>query len=317
MKDSFDRDIKYLRISVTELCNLRCSYCMAEHGVLKKRHDEMLRNEEIVAIARAAASLGIEKIRITGGEPLVKHGIVELCRDISNIDGINELCITTNGILLKDLALPLKEAGVTRINISLDTMKPEKYKSITRIGEYRDFQEGYESLKKANFEKTKMNVVLIKGFNDDEIKDFVYLTLEEDIEIRFIELMPIGEDLNFSLGEYMPCEDVLKVVPELESTEKISGVANIYKLPNAKGRVGLIRPISCDFCGTCDKLRVTADGKIKPCLHLGNEYDVKDLEFEEVKRVLEQCIVEKPARREILGHGNISKAGRNMNQIGG
>ncbi len=317
MKDSFNRDIKYLRISVTELCNLRCQYCMPEEGIPKKSHESMLRNEDMVSIAKAAASLGIEKIRITGGEPLVKRGIVQLCKDISSINGIEELCLTTNGIMLENMAQPLKDAGVTRINLSLDTLKADKYKKITRTGCFEEFMKGYNALKEAKFDKVKINVVLIKGFNDDEIEDFVELTRNEDIEVRFIEMMPIGRDLKFDFGEYMPCEEVLKKVPELEGEEEVSGVAELYKLPDGEGRVGLIKPISCDFCESCNKIRITSDGKIKPCLHLEKEYNIKGLNFEEMTEVLKTAIFEKPERREELGHGQLSQAGRNMNQIGG
>ncbi len=317
MRDTFNREIEYLRISVTELCNLRCAYCMSEEGVFKKQHDEMLRNEEIVDVVKCAAKLGIRKVRITGGEPLVKKGIIELCRDIKKIKGIDELCITTNGILLKEMARPLKEAGVNRINLSIDTMKEDRYKRITRSGELTSLAESCRELRKVEFDKIKINVVLIKGFNDDEIKDFVEITQNEDVEVRFIELMPIGENLNFDLGTYMPCEEVLKIVPELTTNENFSGVADLYSLPNAKGKVGLIKPISCEFCDTCNKIRITADGKIKPCLHMKKEYNIKGLNTKEIEEMLIKTIKEKPKRREKLGDGHKSRAGRYMNQIGG
>ncbi len=317
MKDSFKRDITYLRISVTELCNLRCGYCMPAEGLPKKSHMDMLRYEEILDAAKAAVSLGITKIRITGGEPLVKKGIIDLCKDIAAIDGLKELCVTTNGTLLEEMAQQLKDAGVNRINLSLDTLNPEKFKKITRTGDFASIQRGMAAMKKANFDKVKINTVLIGGFNDDEIEDFVNLTLDDDIEVRFIELMPIGDNLDFK-GEFISCDEVLKKMPALEPVEKDeAGVATLYKLPEGKGKVGLIRPISCDFCEECNKIRLTADGKIKPCLHLEDEHCLKGEDYEGMRKIIEESVLQKPERRKELGEGNLSQAGRNMNQIGG
>lgn len=317
MRDRYNRNITYLRVSVTELCNLRCKYCMPEEGIEKRNHWEMMTAEETIDAVNAAASLGINKIRITGGEPLVKRGIVELCQHIAHIEGIEEVCITTNGTLLAQYAQALKEAGVSRVNISLDTLKPERFKEITRLGSLDDALEGIEAAQKAGFEKIKINVVLMGGFNDDEIPDFVKMTKNDPIEVRFIELMPIGGGIGFDKAKFVSCDTVLETVPQLVSLEEEAGVARMYQLPGAKGRVGLIRPVSCDFCQGCNKIRLTADGKLKPCLHSNQEISLKGLSRESMKVTMERAILDKPEKREEINAQSPSKAGRDMNQIGG
>lgn len=317
MRDNYNREINYMRISVTELCNLRCRYCMPEEGIAKKAHEEMMTAEETIAAAEAAAKLGIRKIRITGGEPLVKRGIVKLCGEISSIPGIEEVCITTNGTLLPQFAEDLKAAGVSRLNISLDTLDPEKYRYITRRGELREALDGIRAAEEAGFSKIKINNVLMGGFNDDEIPRFVELTKERPLEVRFIELMPIGGGINFDKARFVSCETVLERVPELVSLEKEEGVARLYALPDAAGQVGLIRPISCEFCEGCNKIRLTADGKLKPCLHSNQEISLKGLDREQMEHVLRAAILDKPRKREELDAENPSRAGRDMNQIGG
>ena len=317
MIDNYGRDINYIRISVTELCNLRCRYCMPEEGVEKRAHDEMMTAEETLAAAKAAVSLGISKIRITGGEPLVKRGIVRLCREIAAIEGVEELCITTNGTLLREFAKPLREAGVNRINISIDTLKPEKFTYITRLGRLEDVLDGIDAVFEAGFEKIKLNVVLMGGFNDDEIGDFVSMTEDRALEVRFIELMPIGGGIEFDKAGFISCETVLEKVPELVPLGITDGVASIYALPGAKGRVGLIRPISCEFCSGCNKIRLTADGMLKPCLHLDGEISIKGLAEEDMAGVMKKAILDKPQMRDMMDADNPSRAGRNMNRIGG
>ncbi len=315
MIDDYGRNINYLRISLTELCNLRCKYCMPEEGVPKKQHGDMFTWEEYLSAIRGAISLGITKVRLTGGEPLVKYGIVDLCREIAALPGLEEVCLTTNGTLLPKYAKGLKEAGVDRLNISLDTLNPERYKEITRLGNLEDALAGIQAAKEAGFENIKINVVLIKGFNDDEVEDFVELTRDEDIEVRFIELMPIGDGID--RGEYMSGEEVLEMVPQLVSLEKTDGVATLYALPGAKGRVGLIKPISCDFCEDCNKIRLTADGNLIPCLHSSEEVPLKGLDEDEMVEKMRETILRKPEKRQALDGEHPSQAGRNMNQIGG
>jgi len=317
MIDNYGRDINYMRISVTELCNLRCTYCMPEEGVCKRDHSEMMTAEETLQAAKAAVSLGIKKIRITGGEPLVKRGIAKLCREIAEIEGLEELCITTNGTLLVQHAKALKEAGVNRLNISIDTLDADKYAEITRLGNLQDVLDGIDAAFEAGFDKIKLNVVLMGGFNDSEIPDFVNMTKDRDIEVRFIELMPIGGGIGFDKAKFVSCETVLEKVPELESLDMADGVAAMYSLPDARGRVGLIRPISCEFCSGCNKIRLTADGMLKPCLHSDDEICIKGAAPEEVPELMKKAILGKPEMRETLDAENPSRAGRDMNQIGG
>ena len=317
MIDRLGRDITYLRISVTDKCNLRCRYCMPEEGVCKKNHEDMLTEDEIIQAVKAAAALGIRKIRITGGEPLVKKNIVSICRRTAAVEGINEVCLTTNGILLPQLAKDLKAAGVKRINLSLDTLDPEKYTYITRIGKLENFQAGLEAAFEAGFEKIKVNAVLIGGFNEDEIIPLANLTKEYPLDMRFIELMPILNSDEFGETAYVPYSRVLEKLPEAVPVEPDGGVAKLYRLPNAKGNIGLISPINAYFCGECNRLRLTQDGKLKPCLHAADEYSIKGLDFDGMKAVMEQAIWNKPAWHGDLDAINRSKAGRNMNEIGG
>lgn len=317
MIDKYGRQIDYMRISVTELCNLRCRYCMPEEGIVKRDHEEMMTAAETIDAVKAAVSLGVKKIRVTGGEPLVKRGIVELCENIAAIDGVEELCMTTNGTLLPGYARELRAAGVDRVNISLDTLKADRYKEITRIGELSEALSGIEAAFEAGFEKVKINTVLMGGFNDDEIEDFVRLTIDRPLEVRFIELMPIGGGIEFEKARFISCVRVLESVPGLEPLDMTDGVAAMYALPGAKGRVGLIRPISCDFCEGCNKIRLTADGMLKPCLHSGAEISIKGRSREEMTEVIREAILSKPQMRETLDAENPSHAGRNMNSIGG
>ena len=203
MRDTFGREITYLRLSVTELCNLRCRYCMPEDGVCKKSHEEMLTEDELVLAAKAAAELGITKIRITGGEPLIKRNILHICERISAIEGVNDLCLTTNGTMLEEFAMPLKKAGVSRLNISLDTLDREKFEHITRRNNFEDALAGIEAAVNAGFEKIKINAVLIGGFNDDEIASLANLTKKYPVDVRFIELMPMYDSGDFTEKAYI------------------------------------------------------------------------------------------------------------------
>ena len=317
MIDQFGRNITYLRISVTDKCNLRCRYCMPEDGICKKDHADMLTEDEIITAVEAAAKLGITKVRITGGEPLVKKNIVSICRRTAAVEGIKEVCLTTNGVLLPQLAKPLREAGVTRLNLSLDTLDEEKYSYITRIGKLENFRAGLEAAFEAGFEKIKINAVLIGGFNDDEIVSLAELTKMYPLDVRFIELMPMYDSGDFGEKAYLPYSKVLEKLPEAEAVAGDGGVAKLYRLPGAKGSIGLISPVSAHFCGSCNRLRLTADGKLKPCLHAADEYSIKGLNFEETKAVFEKAIWNKPAWHGDLDAVNRSKAGRNMNEIGG
>lgn len=313
MKDRFGRNITYLRISVTDLCNLRCKYCMPESGVKSLCHSDILSIEEIVEIVKVASKNGIKKIRLTGGEPLVRRGFINLCKQISEINEIEDIAITTNGVYLKDMADELFENKVRRINFSLDTLIKEKYNDITRRNDFDKTMESLFYAIKKGF-KVKINVVLIGGFNDDEIQDFVNLANDYDLEVRFIELMQIGETANWSKNKFVSNKIVLEKVPELEF-DGVSGVAKIYKIKGQKGRIGLISPISCSFCEDCNRIRLTSDGKLKPCLHSKDEINLKGLSGEELEEVFKRGIFEKPEKHHL--EDGKSESARDMNKIGG
>ena len=317
MIDQFGRDITYMRLSVTDKCNLRCRYCMPAEGVCLKEHKEMLTEDEMITAVEAAAALGVKKLRITGGEPLVKRNIVSICRRAAMVEGIEEVCLTTNGIFLPKLAEPLKAAGVKRINLSLDTLNPEKYAYITRIGTLDGFMKGLHAALDAGFEKVKINAVLIGGFNDDEIIPLAELTQKYPVDMRFIEMMPMYDSGDFKEASFVPYTKVLEALPDAVPVESDGGVAKLYRLPGALGNVGLISPLNAHFCGTCNRIRLTADGKIKPCLHSNVEYSLKGMDYEGMKAELEKAIWNKPQWHGDLDAAHRSQAGRNMNQIGG
>ncbi len=314
MQDLYQREISYLRVSITDLCNLRCRYCMPE-GVCRKRHEDILSFEEIREIVTAAAVLGVTKVRVTGGEPLVRRGCVNLCRMLSEVPGIREVAVTTNGILLEKYARGLKEAGVRRVNVSLDTLRPERYRAITGGGHLEEALAGLREAFRAELTPVKVNTVLIGGFNQDEIQDFVELTRETPLEVRFIELMPMGGA--FGKNAYLPGDTVLNRMPELRPLPEKGGVARLYQLPGAKGRVGLISPLSCHFCGECNRLRLTSEGVLKPCLHSSQEILVRGKHGEELREALRLAVRSKPPMHGALDAEHLSEAGRSMNTIGG
>ncbi len=290
---------------------------MPPEGVRTRELREILSLEEIAEIVRAAAELGIRKLRLTGGEPLVRRGVVDLCRELAAIPAIEELTLTTNGVLLPAMAEELKAAGVRRVNISLDTLNPEKYASITRGGRLDDALAGIRAAQAAGLTPLKLNTVLIGGFNDDEIPALAALTEREEIEVRFIELMPIGCAGGFGPEAYLPCAAVLERLPRLEALEGDGGVARRYRLPGAAGTMGLISPLSCSFCSTCNRIRLTADGFLKPCLHSREEISLRGLHGETLRRRLEEAILAKPAEHGALSAWERSQSARDMNQIGG
>lgn len=320
MIDSFGREINYLRISVTDLCNLRCKYCMPEKGIDKKCHNEMLRNEEIIRIVKDMSELGITKIRITGGEPLVKKGIVEMISQINQIPKIEEIVLTTNGILLADMADELKKAGLRRVNISLDTMDAVKFEEITRKNHLHKVLEGIDKAIEVGLTPVKINTVLIGGFNDNEVSDFIELTRIRDIDVRFIELMPIGEASLWNKEKFLSTDSILEDEKNLFPVvgKDKSSPAKYYKLPDSKGNVGLINPISCSFCKNCNRIRITSDGKLKLCLHSDVEIDVMNAlrNGEDIKAIIKEAIINKPEEHR-LGDEDFEPITRNMNRIGG
>ena len=314
MKDSFEREITYLRVSVTDLCNLRCRYCMPD-GVCRKRHEDILTFEEITEIVTAAAALGIRKVRVTGGEPLVRRGCVDLCRMIAAVPGVEEVDLTTNGVLLEKYARDLRAAGVKRVNISIDSLVPEKYADITGGGRLADALAGIRAAREAGLAPIKLNCVLIGGFNDDEIGDFVELTRAEPVELRFIELMPMGG--RFGRSAYLPGSVVLERAPDLAALPDNGGVARLYRLPDGAGRVGIISPVSRHFCASCNRLRLTSEGALKPCLHSDQEISVRGLHGEALTEAIRAAVYAKPKMHGALDAEHMSAAGRTMNTIGG
>lgn len=315
MKDRYGRTIKYLRLSVTDLCNCRCVYCMGENGVPRLPHSAILSFEEIEEIVRAAVSLGVTKVRLTGGEPLVRRGIDELVRRLRGIEGVEELAMTTNGARLAEYAEALKEAGLDRLNVSLDTLDPEKFRRITRIGELRDTLDGLDAARRAGFERIKLNTVLMGGVNDDEIAEIAALAKDGAFDVRFIELMPIGECTDWDRRRFLPAERVLEYLPKGERVPS-DGVAELWRPAGFRGTVGLIRPLSHRFCADCNRIRVTADGCLKPCLHSAREIPLRGKHGEALVRTIAEGMQTKP-REHHMADGHASESRRGMNRIGG
>ena len=314
MMDQYGRTIDYLRLSVTDLCNYRCRYCMPAEGVEKGPHGSVLTVEELVEIGEAAVKLGVRKIRLTGGEPLVRRGILDICRGLRAIPELKELCLTTNGSLLPELAQPLREAGVDRLNISLDTLKPERFQEITRRGTLDEVMEGIKAAEDAGFQNLKLDTVLMGGVNDDEIGDFLALTMEHPWEVRFIELMDMGPCAAWPKERFLPVTEVLRRFPQLEKIRP-NGVARRYRLPGAVGTAGLIAPVSYEFCGDCRRIRVTADGRLKGCLHSREEIPLRGLHGDALTEAIRRGILQKPRQHHLTEHA--SDTPRTMNQIGG
>lgn len=344
LNDSHGRPINYLRISITDRCNLRCVYCMPEEGVPARSHDEILRYEEILLIVRAAVELGITKVRITGGEPLVRGGVVEFVRQLASLDGLEDIALTTNGVLLSRYAAPLKEAGLRRVNVSMDTLRPDRFRMITRLGHLDEVMAGIEAAEEAGLRPLKINCVAVKGFNDDEIVDFCRLTFKREWHVRFIELMPVGgsgaveEDISCQHSlpglasvdvraetSFMSIEEIRERVQSVGDLIPYGGVsgagpAKYYRIEGAIGTIGFISPVTDHFCFSCNRLRLTADGMLRPCLLSENEIPLREairggVTFAELKDILAKAAWEKPHRHN-LGGGASSK-GRTMAQIGG
>jgi cyclic pyranopterin phosphate synthase len=328
--DAYNRPISYLRISVTDRCNLRCIYCMPEEGVPWRPHDEVLRYEEIEVVVHAAAELGISKVRLTGGEPLVRLGVVDLVHKISRIPGVDDLAMTSNGVLLARYAHDLANAGLHRVNISLDTLDAERFRQITRCGDLVDVLAGIEAARQVGLRPIKINTVVIRGMNDDEVVDLAARTLEAGWwNIRFIELMPVGN------GGLMPDQWERRVVTAQEVRRRVEaelgdlvpakmsaggGPARYYRLPGAKGTIGFITPISEHFCYRCNRLRLTADGQLRACLLSDQEVDLRTslrrgANVDQIKALIVDGINRKPRRHHLSEH--VHPPGRAMSEIGG
>jgi len=333
--DTFNRPINYLRISVTDRCNLRCIYCMPAEGINLLSHDDILTYEEITTIVRLAAELGINKLRLTGGEPLVRARLPELVDMLANIDAIDDIALTTNGILLKEYAGELKEAGLKRVNVSLDSLNEDKFERITRHRKLSDVLHGIEAAKACGLNPVKINMVVMRGINDDEVLDFAKLTITEGWHVRFIELMPFVMDNPpeghstarnaDSQSQFMPADEIkerLNSLGELKPSLPIkgNGPAKYFRFSQARGTVGFITPVSQHFCFNCNRLRLTAEGKLRPCLLSDQEIDLRQplrsgASAEKLKQVITEAIQTKPKEHQ-LSRGHTSK-NRHMSQVGG
>ncbi len=326
--DSFERKIDYLRLSVTDRCNLRCTYCMPEDGVPKLDHSEILSYEEVLTLARIVVGMGISKIRITGGEPLVRRDIITLCSKISNIPGIKSLSLTTNGVLLPNFAEALFSAGIRRINVSLDTLKPEKFAAITRYDRFSDVWEGIAAAHRAGISPIKLNAVMLRGVNDDEIEDLARLTLSHPYHVRFIEHMPFnagqgeGRERKFVAAPEI-LERLKKVAPlSICDEEQSNGPAVHFRFRDAPGKIGIISPVSNHFCPSCNRLRVTAEGKLRTCLFSKEETDLRqalrdNLPIEAICRIIRNAIASKPEKHELSSPVFRKCISRQMFSIGG
>lgn len=278
--DQYNRRLNYLRISLTDRCNLRCLYCLPRKGIPKLNHEDILTYEEILRLARIAVNLGVDKIRLTGGEPLLRKGIYEFIRNVRALPGLRDISLTTNGVYLKKNAEKIKSCGIKRINVSLDTLRPERYEKITGYDSFHEVWEGIELARKLRFHPIKINMVVIRGMNDDEVVDFARLSQQHPYHIRFIEYMPIG--LTGPEGDLHHVPNSL-IKEQLSKLWKLSSVGNgihdgparRFKFEGAPGEIGFISPISHHFCHVCNRLRLTASGGLRPCLLSNEEEDLR------------------------------------------
>ena len=314
MIDQYNRSITYLRISVTDLCNYRCIYCMGSDGVRKKSHADILSIEDMTEIAKTAYELGVRKIRLTGGEPLIRKGIVSLCENIRAISDDIELCLTTNGSLLPHYAPLFKKAGVDRLNISLDTLDPARFREITRIGDLNDVLRGIDAALSAGFEPIKINTVLMGGINDGDIPALVGLCKDRPLFLRFIELMPLGVCADWDKRRFISADCVSE---QFEGVKEImsDGVSRVYRIDGYMGSIGVITPMSDRFCHVCNRIRVTADGMLKPCLHSDDEISLSGLHGDALKAAMIEGVNRKPECHHLIDSG--AETARNMNEIGG
>ena len=323
--DKYGRNINYLRISLTDMCNLRCVYCMPEDMQFRPRED-LLQDEEIRRLVGIFADLGFEKFRLTGGEPTLRDGVVQIVKDIASIPGVQTVAMTTNAILLKRLAQPLADAGLKRINISIDTLDPQKFQTMTRWGNVNDVWRGIEAIEKAGIEM-KLNAVVVRAFNDKEdIIELARLTYDRAIQVRYIELMPFGSISDFQKSRVVPEEELIETIEKelgpltLQNEGELDGEARMFRLDGAKGTLGFISSVSKPFCAGCNRARLTADGKLRLCLLRDKELDLMpflraDAEDEEIKKLIEDSIWYKP-----WGHGlaeQVHPTRRVMSEIGG
>nr|WP_303213312.1 GTP 3',8-cyclase MoaA [uncultured Romboutsia sp.] len=319
MLDGYERNIDYARISLTDKCNLRCVYCMPEDKVYENNLiNDTLSFNDYKFIINGLSQVGIKKIKFTGGEPLLYPHLIELIKYAHYECNIDDISITTNGIGLNEIAYELKRSGLKSVNISLDSLKSYKYKSITRGGNLTDVLKSINRCLELGI-KVKINCVVIKRFNDDEVYDFIEMANYYPIDVRFIELMPLGEGEYFYENGYFNISNFINDIDELYKIEDEKGsTARLYQAKYAKGRIGIITPISCQFCNTCNRIRITSDGKIKLCLHSNEETDIRHYLNKPMifKEVLKEIILKKPDKHNLL-ENNTSDTNRQMYEIGG
>jgi GTP 3',8-cyclase len=325
MVDSYGRHLHYLRVSLTDACNLRCVYCMPE-DIAFKPAASLLQDDEILTLVRVAASLGTDKIRLTGGEPTIRRGVVDLIRAIKAIPGIKKIAMTTNGLRLSELAVPMAEAGLSQVNISIDSLDPAKFRRITRRGDLRDVWRGVEAAEAAGLQPVKLNCVVTRGFNDDEVTDLARLSFDNPWEIRFIELMPLGSVSDFQHEQVVTsAETRARIEAALGPLVPVPGhnghdPAKPYKLNGARGQLGFISSVSEPFCEGCNRLRLTADGKLRLCLLRDDEVDLltplrAGADFEALRQLMSAGAFQKPWGHRLEQH-DIAFS-REMSQIGG
>lgn len=326
LTDRFDRVIDYLRISVTDRCNLRCKYCVDGQFPFIP-HEEILRYEEIIRFVRIVAGLGVKKIRLTGGEPLSRRGIPFLIKEIGSIPGIEDIAITTNGVFLGRQLPELMEAGLKRVNISLDTMKRDRFAYITGVDAFDEVLKSIKMSVKSGLNPVKINTVIIQDFNDDEILDFAKLAKTRNVEIRFIEFMPFGNSDLWHSAHIITSTEIEEIIgkkyvitPLPRSRKGPEGPARVFHIKGGVGRIGFISPISTHICHRCNRIRLTAQGTIKPCLFADEEYDVKSMlrsgaSDEEIRAFVKDTVRAKPERKAEIGQ--IRKCQRSLRQIGG
>jgi GTP 3',8-cyclase len=323
LADSYQRPINYLRISVTDRCNLRCIYCMPPEGIPLMAHDDILRYEEIALVARAAAESGITKVRLTGGEPLVRAGLTDLVAMLAKIKGIDDISMTTNGVLLERYAVALKEAGLQRVNVSLDSLRSKRFQKITRAAKLDDVLRGIEAARKAGLKPVKVNMVVIRGTNDEEVPYFALLSISDGWHVRFIEFMPFVEQRKKQSRLLVPVSEMRQRVEALGKLEPSPpngvGPAKYYRFPGVNGTIGFISPVTDCFCEGCNRLRLTADGKLRPCLFSDEEVDLRrplreGATVEDIKRLIQMAVSAKPEKHKLVAGVTCE---RFMSQIGG
>ena len=308
MIDKLGRTIDYLRLSVTSKCNLNCTYC--KHAA---EGDSLLTLDEIKRIIRLFAESGIHKIRITGGEPLVRDDIFEIIQICKSTEGIHDIALTTNGILLPDMAAELKAAGLSRVNISIDSLDPRQYKQIARADRLGDALDGVDAAIEAGLTPVKINTVLMHDVNDHEIDDFIALTKDRDVQVRFIEYMPMGKKHE---GRYISAKEIVSARPQLQKYDETEGVETLYQIDGHKGKIGFITPVSRPFCEKCNRIRVTADAKIRHCLGDNLETDLREI-LKEDDQTAQRLIQETTSQKPIKGFCNGFVTNRGMGNIGG